>query len=394
MPPQSIPYRPPSTTDDDTLLLDTIHPTHMPGEVGEARYISRYGELQRAFHTGTASLVQSAQHRKHGWNCYVGVALRDGKGGTADHCTRVGALYADADFKVWDGDPDVRAAALDTFRRFGLPLTAGVDTSNGFHVYLALAEPVDVRVPARRATFEAINATFARALCGPTRKPDAVHDVARILRVPGTLNHKSNPPKAVTLDWCDPSRRYSLAEVAAYLDAHYHWAMDTERPTRATQTLTTERATVGEGGRPGDDYSRRGDIRPLLRKHGWRYLYKRGAQEYWQRPGKSGRGTSATFNHGESGLLYVFTSDGAPFEPLTAYKPFAVYALLEHRGDYVAAAKALAADGYGDQKPADDQESDDASGDRFSRVPTPRHAADGGSAVPIPLPTVYEEALA
>jgi len=46
--------------------------------------------------------------------------------------------------------------------------------------------------------------------------------------------------------------------------------------------------------------------------------------------------------------LYVFSSNAAPFEPGKAYGPFAVYALLEHHGDFAAAARALRAEGYGD----------------------------------------------
>jgi hypothetical protein len=69
---------------------------------------------------------------------------------------------------------------------------------------------------------------------------------------------------------------------------------------------------------------------------------------YWRRPGKIGPGISATTNYGGSHLLYVFSTNAAPFEPDTAYTPFAAYALLEHRGDFTAAARALALCGNGE----------------------------------------------
>jgi putative DNA primase/helicase len=76
---------------------------------------------------------------------------------------------------------------------------------------------------------------------------------------------------------------------------------------------------------------------------------------YWRRPGKGGRGCSATTGYcrGKDGtdLLYVFSSNAHPFEPGRAYGRFAAYALLEHGGDYGAAAKALAAQGFGDGRP-------------------------------------------
>jgi hypothetical protein len=44
---------------------------------------------------------------------------------------------------------------------------------------------------------------------------DAVHDLARVLRVPGTLNHKSPPPRPVTL--LQQGRRYSFGELDEWL---------------------------------------------------------------------------------------------------------------------------------------------------------------------------------
>ncbi len=97
-------------------------------------------------------------------------------------------------------------------------------------------------------------------------------------------------------------------------------------------------------GRPGDDFNDRGDVRELLLRHGWT-LARPGENEYWRRPGKSA-GSSATL---KDRVFYVFSSNAAPFEPEKAYGPFTVYALLEHGGDYAAAAAALRAQGYGQE---------------------------------------------
>ena len=48
-----------------------------------------------------------------------------------------------------------------------------------------------------------------------------------------------------------------------------------------------------------------------------------------------------------TGVFYVFSSNAAPFEPNQAYSPFAVYALLEHQGDFAQAASALRDEGFG-----------------------------------------------
>ena len=101
----------------------------------------------------------------------------------------------------------------------------------------------------------------------------------------------------------------------------------------------------GGGGLPGSDYNERGDFRDVLKKHGWRLAREEGSDgnEHWTRPGKVA-GTSATI---KDNVFYCFSSNAFPFEPNRAYTPFAVYALLEHNGDFKAAASALSSQGYG-----------------------------------------------
>lgn len=107
----------------------------------------------------------------------------------------------------------------------------------------------------------------------------------------------------------------------------------------------------GHGGdRPGDDFHQRGDIRPTLLKHGWK-LHRPGDNEHWTRPGKSS-GTSATLR---ANVLRVFSSNAPPFEPDKSYGAFGVYALLEHGGDFAAAATDLRRQGYGERRDAGGQ---------------------------------------
>lgn len=47
-------------------------------------------------------------------------------------------------------------------------------------------------------------------------------------------------------------------------------------------------------------------------------------------------------------IFKMFTTNAHPFEEEKAYSPFAVYTLLEHNGDYAAAASELYKQGYGD----------------------------------------------
>lgn len=99
------------------------------------------------------------------------------------------------------------------------------------------------------------------------------------------------------------------------------------------------------GDRPGDLFNRRADWEAIFGPHGWRPYRSSGDTTYWTRPNKTA-GVSATTGHCESesagDLFYCFTSSAPPFEPGTAYSRFAAYTLLEHGGDFTAAARARA----------------------------------------------------
>lgn len=99
------------------------------------------------------------------------------------------------------------------------------------------------------------------------------------------------------------------------------------------------------GDRPGDDFNQRAGWAQVLEPHGWRKVFEKGETTYWRRPGKD-LGISATTGHGGYDLLYVFTTSTI-FDADSGYSKFRVFAILDHGGDFRAAAKALAARGYG-----------------------------------------------
>lgn len=154
---------------------------------------------------------------------------------------------------------------------------------------------------------------------------------------------------------CDPTPDYvveqgSLNELPVLSQAERSVLIEAACALNETMPpVTRAPARMLGAGRPGDEFNERGDVRDVLRRHGWD-LVRGGANEYWRRPGKE-QGWSATLREG---VLYVFSSNAAPFEPDRAYAPFSVYALLEHAGDFAAAATALRTEGYGQPTGDDD----------------------------------------
>ena len=123
-----------------------------------------------------------------------------------------------------------------------------------------------------------------------------------------------------------------------------------QEPTPSPLPLPKRSAPLPmDGKRPGDALNENGIgfIREILQKHGWKYVGQRGDNdEKWQRPGTND-GHSA-YLHLTPPVFYPFSTNSHPFESDKTYSYFAVYATLEHGGDFSAATKELARLGYGD----------------------------------------------
>jgi hypothetical protein len=119
-------------------------------------------------------------------------------------------------------------------------------------------------------------------------------------------------------------------------------------PVKAAPEEKTGNRTAGSELSPFDDYNARADIPALLESNGWRFVYQRGENHHYKRPGTTESVTSASFHTGLR-LFYVF-STSTEFESGRGFNPVGVYTQLEHGGDYSAASKALFAAGYGSRR--------------------------------------------
>ena len=143
--------------------------------------------------------------------------------------------------------------------------------------------------------------------------------------------------------------------------------------------------TPTDGKRPGDalNESGIGFIKEILQKHGWTYVGQKSEHdELWRRPGKN-VSHSAIF-HTDTPTFHVFSSDAAPISEGT-HTYFNVYALLEHGGDFSAAAKELPKLGYGDALIPAPTELPDF----MNEFPTPKQEAEE-TIVPAPMPGKFD----
>src|ERR1700733_15769337 len=99
--------------------------------------------------------------------------------------------------------------------------TSIVHSGNGLHAHFDFNTPWRLKPPADRTTAVELSAAFQQMLLAHFRahgrKIDSVGDIVRNFRPPGTLNHKSNPPKAVRLLQYNSKHRYSSDQIRELL---------------------------------------------------------------------------------------------------------------------------------------------------------------------------------
>ena len=151
---------------------------------------------------------------------------------------------------------------------------------------------------------------------------------------------------------CYPSERYtllqgSLLEIPMVSDEERDIIVNAGRMMNQVppkEYPLPKKKVTKTGLRVGEKYNSEADVADLLESEGWTLISADGDVQYWQRPGKS-NGISATFNYIPN-MFYVFSTNADPFEPETAYSPFAVYGLLKCDGDFKKAAAELKENGY------------------------------------------------
>jgi len=140
-------------------------------------------------------------------NVFFAVATRNG-GGTKEDILQIPCLWCDLDFKELP-----REQAELNLSKTPLKPSILVESGNGFHAYWLLDIPLgreDI------AEAEKVLRLITQSLGGD----NAATDASRILRVPGTLNHKYEPARNVVISQLDRSIEYSFAAIkAAYTNA-------------------------------------------------------------------------------------------------------------------------------------------------------------------------------
>lgn len=171
---------------------------------GEIRVLGDDGALRpywlplplRIDHLSTA-LSWAYARNAEGYNVYFGVHPRSTRRGRNVDVQKYYCLVADLD------KPDLSWPLYTQLAEAGFTASMCVRTPRGMHLYWLLKEPEDV-LGAARTRMQRLQAAILS---------DAVHDPARILRLPGAVCHKTEVKTPVYVCWISPDLTYTSEEI-------------------------------------------------------------------------------------------------------------------------------------------------------------------------------------
>jgi len=186
-------------TQDTTIrFLEALFPEWPAGVFAEVRAF-KDGKVKRRWVRSATELVDIANQLKATHDVYYGVCPRRGCKGKKAAVAYVAALWGDLDMPLHE----TRRILAD----FPLPPSGIVSSGYGVHVYWLLREVYSIDEPDDITYVEARTRGLARRLGA-----DDAWDLARILRVPGTVNHKKGQTQPVEIVEFDPERRYNVSD--------------------------------------------------------------------------------------------------------------------------------------------------------------------------------------
>lgn len=274
---------------------------------------------------------------------WFGVATRShkipGKRGGGEDCVALPGLWVDIDIvgpnHARTDLPATLDEAFDLIDTFPLPPTWVVETGGGLQPWWLFAEMIDVADMSD--VLDAWAYTWTARAAARGWHLDNVFDLARIMRLPGTVNRKKGGASPVIAVPNAPDARYGLDDLDQLLQTPPPAPVPVHRPTY-----------IGPS-RPGDAFNAGVTCAKVLSAAGWTLSHtdRKTGNQQWTRPGKDTRdGTSATV-YADDGHVTIWTSSVPGLDERSAHDPFGLWTRLFHGGDFHKATKTALDMGYG-----------------------------------------------
>ncbi len=228
----------------------------------------------------------------------------------------INCLYGEFDEKVYGS----KGAILEHIEQAPWPAPSVlVDSGGGIHGYWLLREPWMLDTDDARQAAEIVQRLWVQRVIGAD---PSVHDLVRILRVPGTTNFKYDPPRPVQFLACEIDCSYALQALTAHLPPIHE-----AEPRLPSAPLPSSRSIAA--------FNRETDISSLLSRYGYA---QRGSRRMVS-PHSGSKRDGVSIDQGKN-RAFVHTG-GDPLCDGYWKKPFDVVCILDYGGDFRAALEAI-----------------------------------------------------
>lgn len=163
---------------------------------------SKRSEWTQAFTADTVTMLEQWASKE---DVYIACATRRANFGPTfrgerDDCLAIPGLWLDVDYGTGHKKPNLpptEETALELIQSMGIPPTITLHSGRGIHAWWLFKEPLLMETPEQRADGERLSRGWVGTLRERAKAKgwdaDPVHDLTRVMRMPGLWNRKSVP---------------------------------------------------------------------------------------------------------------------------------------------------------------------------------------------------------
>lgn len=282
----------------------------------------------------------------------VGTIPERGRGRREDSLSIPG-LWADIDLAgpghaAVNLPPDLETAK-EIIRQASLPQpTLWIHSGGGLYPWWLLQEDGhNLDVTENRNGWARISLQWHKALESGAKRlgytyETGTHDLARVLRVPGTVNRKAGLERRCEIIESDGAY-FTGEELREFSDSAF------ELIPKTIPVPAPIREMTGSGSSPLDDFEARTDWAEILEPEGWSFVRYEGWSRLWRHPSATADVSASTGHDQGRDRLFMFSTSIAGLPAQEPHTKQFVWAHYNTRGNMSKAASELYKAGFGDR---------------------------------------------
>lgn len=194
-------------------FLKTVCNPDLENETIEIRFLDKDGRMESFFSDNLTIINDKIEEQKQNKNVFFGIAPRkNNNSGKKEDCTSISALWVDVDCGQ-DGHKKssrfiTKQKSLEHIEQIPIKPSIILDSGHGLHLYYLLDQKISLN-ESNINLMEDLNKKLTYIFGGDT----SCYNIAQILRVPDTLNIKTDPALPTRLRLYNPEIKNSISDL-------------------------------------------------------------------------------------------------------------------------------------------------------------------------------------